>query len=528
MADKITENIRYRVLLIEDDKLDQMAFERLVKQQELPYDYKIAGSFTQAKESLDSDKFDVVIVDYFLGDGTAFDVLDLFEDTPVILNTGAGNLEIAIKAMKAGVYDYMIKDIERNYLKLLPQVIEKAIEHKKAKDALKQYHSNLEAKVKQRTEQLAEEKELLSVTLSSMTDGVIAVDVEKRIILFNKVAENLTKWKFQEVHGKCADEFIHLIDERTKKPLENPIDKALKSGKTESGTDRDTLVSRDGNERPVLATAAPICKNDETIIGSACVLRDVSHEREIDRMKTDFVSSVSHELRTPLTSIMAYTSTILRDENMPEQTKRDFLIIIDEESNRLKNLIEELLEISRFESETSKIIREPIDIADLIKQLLPIFQPLADKKNIHLKINISDELGKFMADKIKIQSMIMNLINNAIKFTPEHGHVSISAQCQGQEVVIKVTDTGIGIPKEDIPKIFNRFYRVHRPGKQIQGTGLGLAIVNEIVKMHASRIDVESEHDKGTTFTVFLPLDTQVQTDVCSTKVPTSSLFADF
>jgi len=528
MADKITENTRYKVLLIEDDKLDQMAFERLIKEQKLAYDYKIAGSFAQARNILDSERFDVVIADYSLGDGTAFDVFNLTQDIPVVFATGAGNEEIAIKAMKAGAYDYMIKDIERNYLKVLPQVVEKAITHKKTKDALKQYHDNLEALVKQRTEQLAEEKELLAVTLSSMTDGVIAVDAEERIILFNKAAENLTGWSFEEVQARAVDEILRIIDEKTKKAVENPIDKVLGSGRTEGGTDRDVLIARDGSQCPIAATAAPIRKNDGTIIGSVCVLRDVSREREIDRMKTDFVSSVSHELRTPLTSIKASTATILRDPNMPEQVKHEFLTIINEESDLLKNLIEGLLEISRIESGTVRFSREPVDIAGVIDQVLSGLQHLADNKNIQLKTDIGDELGQLQSDEGKIQSMVMNLVNNAIKFTPEHGQVSISAQRQGQELIVSVSDTGMGIPKEALSRIFDRFYRVHQPGKRIQGTGLGLAIVKEIVNMHAGRIEVESEPGKGTTFTVFLPLDTKAQTEVCPTKVQISSLFADF
>jgi len=509
MADKITENTRYRILLIEDDKLDQMAFERLVKEQELLYDYKIAGSFAQAKSILESDKFDIMIVDYFLGDGTAFDVLDLTEDTPVVFATGAGNEETAVKAMKAGAYDYIIKDVERNYLKVLPQVIEKALSHKKTEDALKQYHSNLETLVKQRTEQLAEEKELLSVTLSSMTDGVIAVDVEKRIILFNKVAESLTGWSFQEVKVRAIDEILRVIDEKTKKSVQSPIDKVLSSGKTESGTDRDVLIARDKSYCPISATAAPLCKNGKTLIGIVMVFRDVSREREIDRMKTDFVSCVSHELRTPLTAIKAYAATILRDPNMPEQTKREFLAVINEESDLLKNLIEGLLEISRIESGTVKFSREPVDIAAVIDQVLSGLQHLADKKNIQLTTDIGDELGQLQGDEGKIQSMVMNLVNNAIKFTLEHGQVSISARREDQELVISVSDTGIGIPKNALSRIFDRFYRVHRPGKQIPGTGLGLAIVKEIVNMHAGRIEVESQLGQGTTFTVFLPLNTQ-------------------
>jgi len=509
MADKIMENTRYRILLIEDDKLDQMAFERLVKQQQLPYDYKIVGSFAQAKSILASDKFDIMIVDYFLGDGTAFDVLDLAEDTPVVFATGAGDEEIAISAMKAGAYDYIIKDLERNYLKVLPQVIEKALSHKKTEDALKQYHSNLETLVKQRTEQLAEEKELLSVTLSSMTDGVIAVDIEKRIILFNKVAESLTGWSFQEAQGKQVDEILHVIDEKTKKAVESSVDKVLSSGKAETGTDRDVLVARDGSRCPIAATAAPLCKNGGTLIGSVCVFRDVSREREIDRMKTDFISCVSHELRTPLTAIKAYAATILRVPNMPEQTKHEFLTVIDEESDLLKNLIEGLLEISRIESGTVKFSREPVDITSVIGQVLSALQHFADKKSIQLKTDIGDELGQLQGDEGKIQSMVMNLVNNAIKFTSEHGRVSISARRQGQELVISVSDTGIGIPKNALSRIFDRFYRVHRPGKQVPGTGLGLAIVKEIVNMHAGRIEVESQLGQGTTFTVFLPLNTQ-------------------
>jgi len=240
------------------------------------------------------------------------------------------------------------------------------------------------------------------------------------------------------------------------------------------------------------------------------VLRDVAREREIDRMKSDFVSSVSHELRSPLTSIKAYTATILRDPNMPEQVKREFLAIIDEESDLLKNLIEGLLEISRIESGAVKFLREPMDITDVIGQVLSGLQHLADKKNIQLKTDISNELGQLQGDEGRIQSMVMNLVNNAIKFTPENGQVSLSARREGQELVIRVSDTGIGVPKEALTKIFDRFYRVYQSGKGMPGTGLGLSIVKEIVNMHGGRIEIESQPGRGSTFTVFLPINMKV------------------
>jgi len=503
------ETTRYKVLLIEDDSIDQMAFERLVRDESLPYDYTIAGSVSEANSILGADRFDIIISDYSLGDGTAFDILDSIKETPVIFATGAGNEELAVKAMKVGACDYLIKDSERSYLKVLPEIVKNAVSRRKIERELKEYHDNLEALVKERTRQLAAEKELLSVTLSSMGDAVVVVDAEKRINLFNKVAQELTGWKFEQVQGKLADEFFKLINEKTKAPVESPIDKVFASGRIETGNIYDALIAKDGSECPISATAAPIYRNGGAMLGVVMVLRDVLREREIDRMKTDFVSSVSHELRTPLTSIKAYIATILRDPDMPERTKRQFLSIIDEESNHLADLIQDVLEISRIESGSIKIARQKVDITFVIERVITALEPLADSKSIRLKSNIPDELPELQADESRIQSVIMNLLDNAIKFAPQKGQVSINVQCRGQELAISVSDTGLGIPKEALVKVFDRFYRVHRPGKQIRGTGLGLAIVKKIVMMHGGRIELDSELNHGSTFTVILPLAAQ-------------------
>jgi signal transduction histidine kinase len=243
--------------------------------------------------------------------------------------------------------------------------------------------------------------------------------------------------------------------------------------------------------------------------GIVMVMHDVSQQREIDRMKSDFISSVSHELRTPLTSIKAYAETMLHDKNMTEDTKREFLGVINEESDRLTNLINGILEISRIESGTIEIVRKPVNVVSIASKAVTDLEHLAGKKNLRLQTDIAEHLPELLGDENKILSMITNLVNNAIKFTPDNGQITVSAKQCNDELVIKVTDTGMGIPKQDLLKIFGRFYRVHRPGKQIQGTGLGLAIVKEIVIRHDGRIDVESEIDKGSTFTVYLPIATQ-------------------
>jgi PAS domain S-box-containing protein len=503
------ENQRCKILLVEDDRLDQMAFKRLVKEENLTYDYTIAGSVAQAKQILSSGKFDIIFIDYLLGDGTAFDILDLIAGTPSVFTTGTGSEELAVKAMKAGASDYLIKDPARNYLKVLPEVVENAIRHKKAELELKKYQEKLIDLVKERTEELAEEKELLAVTLSSMADAVVAVDADNCIILLNKAAELITGWEFEHARGRRVDDVIKFCSEQTKQPVQTPIDKVLESRKFETGAEYDILISRLGREFPVAATAAPIRKNDGNMTGIVMVFRDVSQQREIDRMKSDFISSVSHELRTPLTSIKAYAETMIYDKNMTEDTKYEFLQIINEESDRLSNLINGILEISKIESGTIEIIRTRVKAADVLKRGAEELKHVAEKKHITYKCDIDDNLPELLGDENKIHSMLTNLITNAIKFTPENGTITVSAKMCNDDMVIKVSDTGMGIPQNDLNKIFGRFYRVLRPGKQIQGTGLGLAIVKEIVIRHDGRIEVESEVDKGSTFTVYLPVSPQ-------------------
>jgi PAS domain S-box-containing protein len=360
--------------------------------------------------------------------------------------------------------------------------------------------------VAERTDQLAAEKELISVTLASLTDGVIVVDTEKRIVLLNPVAENLTDVRYDYIKGHLVSDVFQLVDERNGGPLESPIDCVLNSQGTGPATKCGNLIGKNGSECPVAAAAAPIRTGNGPVMGVVMVLHDLRQEREIDRMKTDFISSVSHELRTPLTSIRAYTATILRDRNITDKTKYDFLAVILEETERLTNLVNQLLEVSHLESGTVRIVRESVDIPAVVEQVVTALELLAQDKNIQLETDVCDQLPILLGDKDKIQSIISNLLSNAIKFTPQGGRVSVSVRQQTDELLIRVSDTGVGIPREELPRIFERFYRGRRTSEQVKGTGLGLAIVKELVTMHGGRVGVESEPGRGTTFTVVLPV----------------------
>lgn len=498
-------NTRYKVLFIEDDRADQVAFERLVKSEGLPYDYTVVDSVSQARQNLHSESFDIIIVDYFLGDGTAFDVFGFAEKTPVILITGVGSEELAAKAMKAGAYDYLIKDLKSNYLKILPEVITNAVKNKELEEQLNRHYENLEKQIRLRSEELVAEKELLSATLTSMCDGVIATDTEKRIVLFNMMAENFTGWKFQEVENKLADEVFTVIDEKSKDVIDL-IGRVIQSGQAQEGKSRECLVGKNGIEKPVKASAAPVHNSRGEIVNIVIVFSDVTREREIDHMKTNFISSVSHELRTPLTSIKAYTEMLLTLSNVSDEDRLKFLSVIKNESNRLTELVEDILEMSSIESGVVKINYKLLDIEEVISRIISLLQNIADEKNIILEVDIDDNTGWLEADESKIESVITNLLSNAIKFTPQQGCISVSVKRQEQELVIRVSDTGIGIPGQELQKIFDRFYRVPRQNCPSQGSGLGLAIVKEILAMHKGRIEVESHPGQGSTFTVILPV----------------------
>ena len=224
--------------------------------------------------------------------------------------------------------------------------------------------------------------------------------------------------------------------------------------------------------------------------------------RESDRLKSDFVSSVSHELRTPLASILGFSSTILRDKKMTAEVKDEFINIIYQESQRLSKLIEDILNISRIESGRVTYRMRRIDCRPIITEILEVHKIQAKEKNIEVFYKFSDERHDISADPDALKQVFSNLFGNAIKFTPENGQIRVRLFKTVNKVSLEISDTGMGIPEKEKDKIFEKFYRVYRPGLETKGTGLGLSIVKEILDAHKAEIEIESEENKGTTFRV--------------------------
>jgi len=242
--------------------------------------------------------------------------------------------------------------------------------------------------------------------------------------------------------------------------------------------------------------------------------------KETMELKSQFISTVSHELRTPLTGMIEGIAIVLDEVAGPineKQTK--FLRIAKRNADRLSDLINDVLDLQKFGAGKTRLDIQSNNIKEMLLEVQETMAFYAEKRSIEMSFVFSDDLSKAKFDRAKIIQVLTNLISNAVKFTPEKGRVSVSAQRRNSDWVLSVSDTGMGIHKEELPKIFNPFYRVNRPGKHVQGTGLGLAIVNKIVELHNGTIEVESQVDQGTTFKIILPLKAKSSPESSSEKL---------
>jgi signal transduction histidine kinase/response regulator of citrate/malate metabolism len=506
------ENTKYKVLLLEDDKIDQMAFKRLVQNKGLPYDYTVAASVAEAKSILGSERFDIVITDYLLGDGTAFDILHLVKNTPIIFVTGAGNEEIATEAWKAGAYDYLIKDHTRSYLKAVPITIRNAIKHKEMEEILERKQKNLEA------------------IFDAVPVGMLLVDENVIVKRVNDAIRQMVHGEYSQIINQRVGNTLGCINSTYNEKgcgyspacekclLQETVKTVLDSQQAVHGVEfRPTLKVDNKEVMPWLCISA-----EPAIIGGCkhvvVAIDDITDRKKAEEklqeaveIKSQFISTVSHELRTPLTSMKESVAIVLDGvAGKVNNKQRNFLDIAKRNIDRLAILINDVLDFQALDGSKFKLSAQENNINEVVEEAHKTMAFSAKNKGVDFSIELEDNLPKASFDRDKIIQVLTNLVGNAIKFTPEHGRVSVAVRCQGEELVIRVSDTGMGIPKEALPKMFERFYRVSRPGEKIQGTGLGLAIVKKIVMMHNGRIEVESKVGQGTTFTVFLPLTTQV------------------
>lgn len=227
-----------------------------------------------------------------------------------------------------------------------------------------------------------------------------------------------------------------------------------------------------------------------------------------EQMRREFVANVSHELRTPITSIKSYAETLAENDDIPPEMRADFLRVIQNESTRMTKIVQDLLELSRFDSGKTKFEFERFNLEQSVRDVCAALAPSAKEHNHTINLELEWLLPEIVGDSSRIEQVLMNLISNAIKYTPDGGTIDVSSGHSGDEVWVRIQDSGVGIPKEDLDRVFDRFYRVDKArSRESGGTGLGLSIAQEIVSRHGGRIELESEPGKGTTATVVLKIE---------------------
>lgn len=332
--------------------------------------------------------------------------------------------------------------------------------------------------------------------LKSITHGILAIDIDGNIMLINEEAKRILKCnKSVQVEGRN----INLAIKEEKLLKEITLSKGSKKSISKEINISDNLVYK-FNLDPIY-----LQNTNNIIIGSIINIEDITEKVRLENMRSDFVANVSHELKTPLTSISGFVETLKINENIDVNTRNRFLGIIECESNRLKRLIDDILLLS-FIEKNENIVQESICIYDVFIEVYDMTSYIAKSKNINISYEFSDKSIRVLGNRDHIKQVFLNLIDNAIKYTNEDKNISVKVYSQEDKIVIMVEDEGVGIPLEDINRIFERFYRVDKArSREVGGTGLGLAITKHIVKSLGGTITVKSELGKGSKFTVIIP-----------------------
>ncbi|MGJ7919941.1 ATP-binding protein [Neobacillus sp. LXY-4] len=339
---------------------------------------------------------------------------------------------------------------------------------------------------------LSQEKEQLASILSSMADGVITFNRDGTILITNPPAEIfLQNWYFDQ--------------NETNSNIEAVPSEVMELFQLAVNTEKEQIGEVSVQGRSWVIIVSPLY-NNKFIRGAVAVIRDMTEERRLDKLRQDFIANVSHELRTPISMMQGYSEAIVDDIAESNEEKKELAKVIYDESLRMGRLVNELLDLARMEAGHIQLTVEKIEFKPYIHRITRKFQGLAKDKDITLTVEMKNDEEVFYFDPDRIEQVLTNLIDNAIRHTPSGGSVTVIEKSDERGCFIEVCDTGSGIPDEDIPFVFERFYKADKARTRgISGTGLGLAIAKNIINAHKGHISVQSKQGYGTTFSVFLP-----------------------
>ncbi|MEJ5375545.1 MAG: response regulator [bacterium] len=447
----------------------------------------------QGLRLLRENSVDVLLLDLMMPGISGMEILERLvgdDSAPVVIViTGYATVELAVQAMKRGAYDFIAKPFTPDQLRL---VVARALERR----ALAQEAERLRQERTRSLRDVAEEQSRLRTIIHSMADGVLVTDITGTVVLHNPPATRLLGIGNQGLlHRPIAEvappELASMVMELTGAP---PATARSVELRMERGVD-------------LRAHASPIHLSEGESLGVVTVIQDITPLRDLDRMKSEFVALVSHELRSPLAAIQQQLDVMLAGmAGDLSQKQKELLQKAGRRVQGLMNLIRDLLNLSRIESGRIVEKREALELGSVVREVVEGYLEMACGKGLSLSLEPYDSPLWVVGDAGAMMEVFSNLISNAISYTPEGGSVKICAARKGGYVCVEVKDTGVGIPPECIPRIFDRFYRIKdERTRHVPGTGLGLPIVKAIVEAHLGAVEVESIPGCGSTFRVLVP-----------------------
>ncbi len=482
-----------RILIVDDERVIREGVERALSGK----GFIIAKAEDGEKgiEMIKETGFDIVLLDLMMPGIDGFGVLEWIKQhepqIQVIVVTGFATVSKAVTAMKQGAFDFVGKPFTPDYIRI---VVDRATE----KLSLRAETKKLRDEMSLSLAAIQQEQSRLKTVFSCMLEAVIITDTNGIVVHHNPAAIKLLEIQTDPVIGK---------------PLSDSIQDLTAVQMVTEAISKSIVVTREFppgtvSRKYLRAHCAPVKINSGNVLGSVTAFEDISTHKEIDKMKSDFVAMVAHELKSPLASIeqMIYalqTSCEFEAANACNSLHNRMTV----RTKDLLRLIDNLLNLSKLESGTVVFNLEPIKGHDIISDIVEIAKPQAESKDITIRYMPCEDEWWFNVDYDHIRTAIMNIVSNAVKYTPEGGNLEVTTSLSGGLANLTVKDSGIGISEKDLPHIFDRFYRVKgKATRHITGSGLGLSLVKEVVEAHQGYIEVHSKPDQGTTFILSFPV----------------------